>query len=471
MPGIPLILAFVAIALRDQGGDDLPVLGVRTGEALFMLVGMPILIALVTEFVVRKRSRDLARTGLVREHMRALRAAARAGKLAILVHLYGVLGVGTLDLVRSWTGDLILVDEAIVMLPPILVMFAAQASLYRIDRQIEEAQLIRRLDTGEAFMPIEGLWRHTVNRARDGVLSSVILLAMLAAGGELAERFAHWAIGEYAQSDLQAEGISLGIQLGFIATILVCVPAVLVRVWRTAPIPESPVREAIEATCARWGVRVRGLLLWRTSGRVANGALLGFVKPMRYILLTDALLEGLRLREIEAVAAHEVGHAVHRHTLWLGVTLFVWIGLAVAGLSEVLGGQGATVDVTVLGLVAGLLMFGAVSRRFERQADAFAAVDLARSTGSDRVTAESAGAMAAALAGVAGLNHSNPQKFAFRHGSIAQRQRALAGIVDVPIDALPIDRAVRAIKALTMLGALVLLGQLVVEVLAAGGPA
>jgi STE24 endopeptidase len=159
-------------------------------------------------------------------------------------------------------------------------------------------------------------------------------------------------------------------------------PEILRRVLHTEPLPNSPLRRRLESLCRRTGVRYRDILLWRTQNNVGNAAVMGFVPRLRYILLSDLLLETMSDEEIEAVFAHELGHVVHRHMMWLVVffavlTLFVmggatWISqwLNHLGLG---GGPTEGIVIAAVYLLKFLLLFGFVSRRFERQADVFAA--------------------------------------------------------------------------------------------------
>lgn len=159
-------------------------------------------------------------------------------------------------------------------------------------------------------------------------------------------------------------------------------PEVLRRVLRTEPLPNSPLRRRLESLCRRTGVKYRQILLWRTDYNFGNAAVMGFIPRLRYILLSDLLLETMSDEEVEAVFAHELGHVVHKHMAWLVVffavlTLFV-MGIG-AWLSEWLSRygirEGPAVGVVIASayLLKFLLLFGFVSRRFERQADVFAA--------------------------------------------------------------------------------------------------
>jgi STE24 endopeptidase len=175
------------------------------------------------------------------------------------------------------------------------------------------------------------------------------------------------------------------------AVIFLFAPEILRRVLHTEPLANSPLRRRLESLCRRTGVKYRDILLWRTQNNVGNAAVMGFVPRFRYILLSDLLLETMTDEQIEAVFAHELGHIVHRHMAWLVVFIMVlmlfnlgggaWVTrwMAHAGVSSE-AAQGIVIGTTYL--FKFLLLFGFVSRRFERQADVFAArtMELSRAT-------------------------------------------------------------------------------------------
>jgi STE24 endopeptidase len=164
--------------------------------------------------------------------------------------------------------------------------------------------------------------------------------------------------------------------------IFLVAPEILRRVLHTEPLPNSPLRRRLEGLCRRTGVRYRQILLWRTQNNLGNAAVMGFIPRFRYILLSDLLLETMTDEQIEAVFAHELGHIVHRHMTWLMVFLLVLMLFNLSGgawVTRWLSSIGFK-DETSQGIVIGaaylfkfLLLFGFVSRRFERQADVFAA--------------------------------------------------------------------------------------------------
>jgi STE24 endopeptidase len=237
---------------------------------------------------------------------------------------------------------------------------------------------------------------------------------------------------------------------------------------RLAP---GAMRDRLIQMCRSQGVSVRDLLVWRTHGSMSNGAVVGVLGPLRYILLTDALLDSLSEREVEAVMAHEIAHVRHRHMIWLALAMLASVGVfasvaatvaEVAGLGSARGGDVTLWEWLIAGaaFAAGLTAFGFVSRRFEWQSDAFAVQHLSGAR-RRREPGEAAApiavvapaaivAMVGALESVARLNHIPVRKFSWRHGSIASRIERLRGLGGRRTDELPIDRAVRVIKAVTL---------------------
>ena len=46
---------------------------------------------------------------------------------------------------------------------------------------------------------------------------------------------------------------------------------------------------------------------------IVNAAVMGIVAPLRYVLITDAMIEQMDDTKIEAVFGHEAGHVKHHH--------------------------------------------------------------------------------------------------------------------------------------------------------------
>src|SRR5205823_3726448 len=109
-------------------------------------------------------------------------------------------------------------------------------------------------------------------------------------------------------------------------------PVILRHVLHTQSLPASPLRTRLETMCKAHRMRYRDILLWRTDHNMGNAAVMGIAGPVRYILLSDLLLETMTDEQIEAVFAHEIGHVRHKHLAWLTAFLLLCaMCLAAAG--------------------------------------------------------------------------------------------------------------------------------------------
>ncbi len=399
------------------------------------------------------------------------------GRTALL-GLYGLdLLLGALLALRGVMGNWVLLDELLFMSPTLAVTVWMWASYYPIDRRLRESALIRRLDRGEPLPPIWTRGQYVVNQLRHHValvlLPLLALVAWIDVLGMVKER--QWlVIAEWAWVLLQLAGV---------AGVMLLAPLVIRHVWDTSPLPEGPLREHLMAMCRRHRVGVRELLLWHTYGGMINAAVMGLVSPVRYILLTDALLDRMPRDQVEAVMAHELAHVRRHHLFWL-LLLAVGLGgaleLGARGAMALLWTDDAAAAQPILVMASALdpivqlagdarnwaylavgpvvavwvVTFGWVSRRFERQADTFAVQHLVREQASPQrdaagrpvVDTGAAIVMIQALQAVAELNHIDPRKKSWRHGSILWRQDYLRSLVGLPIDRLPIDRLVRRLN-------------------------
>jgi len=421
-----------------------------------------------------------------------------------LLGLYGLdLWAGTLVLVRETVGDWVLIDELLILTPPLAVVVFAWWAYYPIDRRLREAQLMQRIDDGGPVYPIWSRGQFILAQLRHQMALLMVPLLLVLAWIEtvaLLGRAELWALSLSAQ---------MAMTLGGAAGIFLLTPVIIRHVWDTIPLPSGEIRDRLVSMCHRHGVRVRELLLWRTYGGMINAAVMGLIGPLRYILLSDALLDQVERDQVEAVMAHELAHVRKRHMVWLlasaGGTLGViegvgramyaagWFDMqrerAVAGqiggalqawptaaqtgpwLEALLSPEGLIVTFIAAAALTWVAAFGWVSRRFERQADAFAAIHLSGSSDEpwydDRgrvcIKPEAAETMIGALQQVAELNNVPPEKKSWRHGSIAWRQAHLRSLIGRPVDQLPIDAVMRRIKlaSLAMVGLAIALYQMV----------
>lgn len=472
-----IILIVASLLVREQMGQ--PLLADRigpVGAAAWTLLPM-LLVFLLAHALISWQTRRLARWGSWRSVLWAERVLSVSRWLAVGLHVFAVLALGWLDAVRSVIGDRIVIDEVIAGAPVMAFLALGWWSVYPIDRLLREAAMVRGLDEGLPIHAPPSRVQYVVMQIRHQMLLGLVPMTVLAgwsegvdamlagvrraaeqgqfARGGLPDRLAHWTMSQEGSA-----WAHLGLQLVGVGAVFSLMPLAVRWLWDTVRMDDGAVRARLAAMCGRHGVRIRDLLVWRTRGTMANGAVLGLLGRLRFVLLTDALLERLPERQVEAVMAHEVGHVRHRHIPWLAAVLFAAVGgtliffdwalitLERAGRLE--GWQeGASLLAGGLALGFGLVVFGFVSRRFEWQADSFAVQHLSGAgprAGGVPIADEAVEAMVGALDAVSTLNHIPRQRFTWRHGSIATRMHRLARLRGQRADTLPIDQTVRRIK-------------------------
>lgn len=478
MPQMLLILVFVVVHLADLAGEPGGTVSERDALQSLSLSTLPFLLLIgVTHAAIWACGRIVDRTGSWRSAQLAERIAIWSRFAAVLVHAGNVYFLQILQAVRVLVGNAIVLDELIVVLPVLLSWTASWWSIEPIDRRLREAALLRHIDHGLTVYPLLSRSSYVWMSFRHGVLTLLVPMLAIMSWGEIVDRFAaarQWADSSSPSPDPRTPLL----QLVGVAAVFVLMPPVLRRLWDTVRLGEGELRSRLLDMCRSCGAGVRELLVWRTNGLLVNGAAVGVLRPLRYIMLTDALLDRLAPPQIEAVAAHEMGHIRRRHMIWLATIMLASFTTMIAGVEALQGAMiwlkvplpdltedqsHTVVNVLSAGMLAlGLVVFGFVSRRFEWQADAFAVQCLsgAWQSGAKRpapvpISAPAVEAMTSALGAVSALAGVPRRRFAWRHGSIASRQRKLHALLGTNANELPIDRSVTRIKwtAITLGGA------------------
>ncbi len=388
----------------------------------------------------------------------------RGARLLILVnHGVAVLTFGWLGTVRGAVGNLIIVDEILTIAPPLLGYLGTWWAYYPIERRIRDAVLFRRLDLGQPIYPAPSRGRYVLLQARMHVLLLLVpLLAILTLSEIIDLSLAPWSDRQWFASAADFGTLAAGL------TVFVFAPLMARLVLGVVPMPDNPIHDDLLDVCRAHQVKVRRLLVWKTGGSMLNAAVMGLIGRLRYVLLTDALLESLPRRQIQAVMAHEIGHVRHHHIPWLIASLFATISatslifgvvvflLASSDVDTALP-NASRVELlgTVMAVVLLFAVFGWVSRRFERQADTFAVQHLSQfpsdadgesKSACPTITVESVQTMQQTLHTIARLQAVPLTRNSWRHGSIAFRSQYLASLIGRDAATLPIDRQVKWIK-------------------------
>lgn len=475
-----IIALFFGLYLHDEAASL-----VSAGHGWLMLASVAVLPRLgligLYAWASRWTLRGLSRDGAV-GRMRKLEIAGAAFRVGGILLFYLDLHMGLLVHVRAGIETLtgiahpVLIDELLMMLPTLAFWGVGWSVYYPIERRLREATLIRQLDQG---LPIEAVWsrgQYVLSQYRYQILLILLPLLAVIAWQE--------TVGWMTLRGVVSAAAEPWWTVGGCVMVFLVAPLIIRVAWDTIPLPEGEIRAHLLGMCKAHRVHIRELLLWRTYGGMINAAVMGFVGPLRFILVTDGLLQQLSGPHVEAVMAHELAHIRKRHMIWLLVSAIslmgvvevlgvVFLAMNGVGITEIEGafavtgpdsgiiptGYGfpaitETDALLLLALVcaaaAWALCFGWVSRRTERQADSFAVEHLARERGGDTIAWSDAWTMIDALQRVADLNHVRADRHSWRHGSIRWRQDYLRSLVGQPVGRLGIDRLMRWVNALSL---------------------
>jgi STE24 endopeptidase len=447
MPLIALLAIFVAfwspVSPAPGGGVAGPEELDTLGRTLLSMAAVAV-VGTISALVGGLMARRVARIGPRLKDRRRL-ARASLGLELLAVTLFGLVvhGVGWPDAVASGMGlgGWILVEEAIILLPFVLMLLAAWSGLYQAERVLKAA--------GMRGVHHSWLAGYLVLKARQS-LGLVLPVAAL------------FAVVQGLQEVIVPRGsaggwLTLVLYAGLGATILVLSPAFVRLSWPARPLPPGPLRDRLQRLARRFGFRFTDILVWDTGGGLINAGVTGALPWFRYVLLTDAMVEHLSPREIEAVFGHEVGHIAHRHLAYFGLFFLGTMGvmaLLTSGIDAYLSigspiwiwGESPSLELVVQGSVAlgfaaayFLVIFGYLSRRFERQADIFGCRVVSCGRGDcpphpdvnalpdpgpgtpEALCPVGIGIFIEALSSVAMLNGMEPRAPSWRHGSIARR--------------------------------------------------
>jgi STE24 endopeptidase len=268
-------------------------------------------------------------------------------------------------------ASLPLVDELLILAPVIGSLLLVWAALYRLERIAQVARCRARNLQPPPGQLTSYLWIRTRHYLGLVLLPPLIIITLF--------------------ETLAALGIAVGnldsawwLMLPLLLTMLVLMPLAVRRIWPTTPLGAGALREALDAICRGRNCHVRDILVWRTGGTMANAAVVGLSRRLRYVLLTDALLEDLTPREVAAVVRHEVAHLRRWHLplrlALLALPLVAWLAIKrvwpeVESLSRWLTVPGTTAQIfsaiapPLAMLLYALIVVGRYSRALEHDAD------------------------------------------------------------------------------------------------------
>lgn len=442
-----LIVAVLAALIVAEHAPDAPV--ETPVRALTLALACMAVVPLYAAWISRKAAAELRRGTPRPTVVRRLRRWRAVHAMLWLIALGAVLlPLGWPRLVRYNAGldGLFLIDELAILMPVLLPLIASWAAFYTADRVlhggVENAD--RRADSRRAYVALHV--RHYL------AILLIPVLVLLAVQDAAAIFF----------PDVDEQLHLLFFYLPAVAAIALAFPSLLRRVWETQPLAAGPLRDRLEETARLAGFHAREILVWKTGGRVLNAAVTGFLPALRYVFLTDGLLDRMNEEQVHAVFGHEIGHLRHRH-LWFRVAamlmpLSAWfvLGRLCPGLFDAVvlrlrhipfGQEGAAALIGLFALSGYMLfVFGPYCRLLEGQADLFGCQALAVSRGA----VQPVETFIAALETLATAGAVDRNAAGWQHASIARRVEFLRQIAADPDAAYRFERRVAVISGLVL---------------------
>ncbi|MDB5325459.1 MAG: heat shock protein HtpX [Phycisphaerales bacterium] len=296
----------------------------------------------------------------------------------------------------------------ISIIPVLLAWTGLIWAQYPLDRAVREQNALWAVEMGEPVRLPPTLLAYVAHGVRSQVLFTLTPLVAIAFVRD------GLAYGADRSGWVSPANVDLVVTVISVAVVFSLSPELLRRVLPTEPLAPSAVRDRLEVLSRRLKLGVREILLWHTHHAMGNAAVMGVLPGVRYVLISDLLLETMTPDQLEAVFAHEAGHVKHRHIpwyifYWLLITVLIWLASSFAtGWPAALRyADGETIDVVVniVGILAGFVLFGLLSRGFERQADLFAARQLTHTATADAPARDGTQIFNSALGLVARLNN------------------------------------------------------------------
>lgn len=434
-PVLQILLAFALAIMASGWSHWLPLDPVRTPltTAAFVAFILPlgaIHIALMRRTLRSCQDAPHGWESIARAHYRAV-GRFRLVPLALFVAICVVVGWPQY-IARSGLAGTILLDEIAQVAPFLVLMVAGWIIQYRLDCVIAGRRRGLRRFVGFQFQQIA---------LPVAPLIVVLTLADVLGTTGLDRKLTTFPF------------LMEVMVIGVLVAIYVLSGPLMRLFFRGEPLPEGPLRERLEAYATRIGFRYREFLIWHTGLGLINAAIVGGIGRLRYVMFTEGMLATFTDDEVEAVLAHEVGHAKGRHIqlyFIFAITLIFLTRIAREAAVSFLPGDWVHHEYfefalfAVVVLIYWRLVFGFVSRKFEREADFFGATSI----GDHRRFIDT-------LEEVARKSGTLRTLPSWRHYSIAQRAEFLYRAFEEPALAARFRRAVRFVKIALVLVLLV----------------
>lgn len=358
-------------------------------HSLALTVGVVLFVWSILRIIAKMLVARLERIGWInRQAGRLARHAEIVSRIIVLSSFGVILTVGGWAklICVNWHlqhRNVIAVGEICLILPFVILQLLAWHSFYGVNRFVREWLVATQLAEGLAARPVWTRRQYMIFQLRHSMLIVLVPLILIITVQDTVQLLAEMGFASADTGELSQIAAIVKDCVAGLATLMVffLAPLLLRRIWVTRSLPVGPLRVRLIALCRGLGLKCRDILLWDTHSVLSNAAVMGLTPKVRYVLLSDALVESMPDKQIAAVFGHEAGHVKHHHIVFL-VLFILACGFAAITIDELAGHLLGALPlwndygkwIVPIALFAGFVtLFGWVSRRFERQADVYAA--------------------------------------------------------------------------------------------------
>ena len=394
----------------------------------------------------------------------AVRKGKRIRKTAKIISLWRISAVtlaGVISFFLGW-GNIaeyitsIYIFKMVLWLVPFAALIFIQLYFcYDLDIYSRKGYLPGEYEGDYGVWPKSSYMNYHLRHNLLGIIIPILVITLMTDIGEYVYRY----ISDNFQSVQEIPFIEEILAIAAIGLAYLLAPLVLRYVWMTKPMPISQQREKLEGFCRMMKLRYSDILIWKTYRMVGNAAVTGLIPMIRYVIVSDKLLDNLSDEQLCAVFGHEAGHIHHKHMPLLLMAIIGIIsvfGIAVESIIDLLPidwpawiVQLITFALGAASFGGGFVVFGYVSRNFEREADVYGATaaDEFNHGADGRLTSIGSAVMSSALQRLAFINGISVSTRSWRHSSLSSRMELLFDLAVTAGHLAHFRRRLRLIKA------------------------
>ena len=370
----------------------------------------------------------------------------RVSKIITIWRVSAVFLAGIFSFLLGWGNlaesitDVYFFKMILWLLPFMILIFIQLFYCYELDVYSRRGCLPAQCMGDDRVWSRSSYMKYNLRHNLLGIVVPIFLISILAGMGESFYDY----LSANISNDFDIPIVEAAVSFVTIGFAYFLAPLILRYVWMTTPMPGGQQRENLEAFCSKIKLKYSNILLWKTYRMVGNAAVTGLLPFIRYVIVSDKLLENLTDEQLCAVFGHEAGHIHHKHMpllLMAIIGIITMLGLAV---DIVIGyipedwpwwGQellGYSIGIVMLGV--GFCIFGFISRNFEREADVYGASSSDNfNQGIDgRLSSIGSAIMSSALQRLAFINGVSVNARSWRHSSLSSRMELLFELAVIP---------------------------------------